>query len=176
METKSISRECEEMQCHHCVTFQAIILMKRLLVIPILVCSLLLGCAKETRISRPDVYGITDVRGTSPEQLLQRMISIRRNPPLFYINEDISKWLTLEDVKKLATHIHSTKPCLHAISPLSSLSSEEYSTEGIEAAHMIKGYIENNYPLNLAIENSEWKKNLLSDVQKWLSEQHLSRH
>lgn len=57
-----------------------------------------------------------------------------------------ANWITETDVYELGKQLNSRTPALTATSALSSYAPETMSTEGQEAAFLIRGFIEKKYP------------------------------
>jgi hypothetical protein len=128
----------------------------------------------------------------SPVNLLERLTQEQRKIPEFHFSDYVKNWITLADVQKLALRLDSKRKCLHVADPWSSERLEEYSTEGVEAAQLIKGYIDGSYPVHGFVLNKpaglrvpggsppvfhwhpdDWKKNLMKEVRTWLRQNNI---
>lgn len=112
---------------------------------------------------------MTDL-GSSPLEFLEKA-KLRKGPE--YRTGISRNWITLDVVRKLAKRLDSKQPMPHIVSILSSYSANYSSTEGVEAAQMIYGYMLGVYPCNMPIDDRDYEKPMLAEVRAWLHKQHI---
>lgn len=125
--------------------------------------------ARRSKVERAwDVESPRELKKVTPIMMLGRLKTIKRPITEYSFLTDTNKWITLEDVHKLAKLLKSKKPCLHARACWSSFGFHtKYSTEGFEAAHMIYGYIKGHYPVVLK-GDAEDQQYVFQAVRNWL--------
>lgn len=119
-------------------------------------------------VSSSDIQSMADLHGQRAPELLNRLKTMKRELPVFQVNASLDDWISLEDVRKLSERLDSKAPCLHIVPAWSSYSSRQYSTEGIQAAYMIDGYINHSYPA-VCPRNSESDRLVMQRVRAWLA-------
>lgn len=87
-------------------------------------------------------------------------------------------WISKEDVKELAKRIDSKSPCVRIYGSLTNETPAGYSTEGVESARLIYGFMHpgwypaNSWPGGYYSDNSTAP--LIKEVKRWLRENHIS--
>lgn len=93
------------------------------------------------------------------------------------LRKHLEWWLTIEEVKSLAKHINSKIPCVRIYGAAVSDCQNGYSTEGVEAARLIYGYIKPGaYPAQFwdgGIYPDNTTAPLILQVKQWLEENHI---
>lgn len=80
----------------------------------------------------------------------------------------------MDEVRFLAKRIDSDVPCVRIYGELTTDNIEGYSTEGIEAARMIYGYMKRAYPIRFDHYSKNGTRGMVTEVRTWLRKNQIS--